>query len=76
MAGLRFDVELTGEPFGATETEAERFASNYRKAGGEMVLEYFDAPSLFATIHPTLPESIQALDDIVAFVHQHIPVEN
>ena len=60
----------------ATETEAERFASNYRKAGGEMVLEYFDAPSLFATIHPTLPESIQALDDIVAFVHQHIPVEN
>ena len=58
-----------------TENEAERFATNYRKAGGEMILEYFDAPSLFTTVHPTLPESIAALDDIVEFVHKHIPME-
>ncbi|MFM9971806.1 MAG: alpha/beta hydrolase [Burkholderiales bacterium] len=55
-----------------SEPEAERFAGNYRKAGGEFLLKYYDAPSLFTTVHPTLPESIAALDDIVAFVHQHI----
>jgi acetyl esterase len=59
-----------------TENEAERFATNYRKAGGEMILEYFDAPSLFTTVHPTLPESIAALNDIVDFVHKHIPMED
>lgn len=58
-----------------TENEAERFATNYRKAGGELILEYFDAPSLFTTVHPTLPESIAALDDIVRFVHRHLPMQ-
>lgn len=57
---------------GVGEPEAERFASSYRKAGGGFVLKYYDAPSLFTTVHPTLPESIEALSDIAAFVHKHI----
>jgi acetyl esterase len=53
-------------------TEMERFAANYRRAGGEIELEYFDAPMLFTTAHPTLPESIQALGKVVQFVHRNI----
>jgi acetyl esterase len=62
------------EASGKSEPEAERFASNYRRAGGTFDLRYYDAPSLFATVHPTLPASISALDDVVEFVHQHIPL--
>jgi len=53
-------------------TEAERFVSLYRKVGGEIALESFDAPRLFTTEHPELPESKAALKSIVAFVHQHM----
>ncbi|MCW5770061.1 MAG: alpha/beta hydrolase [Rhodospirillaceae bacterium] len=52
--------------------EAERFAANYRKAGGAIELEYFDAPPLFTTVHPTLPESIASLQTIVAFFRKHL----
>lgn len=62
------------EASGKNEPEAERFANNYRSAGGELELKYYDAPKLFTTIHPTLPASIQAIDDIVTFVHERIPL--
>ena len=39
-------------------TEAQRFAAMYRKAGGNIDLEYFDAPLHFTNDHPELPESI------------------
>ncbi len=51
--------------------EAERFVANYRKAGGEIDIEYFDAPSMFTTVHPTLPESVAAMKKIVSFVHRY-----
>ena len=53
--------------------ELERFAHNYRKAGGEIELKVFEAPPMFTTAHPTLPASIEALGELVRFVHQHIP---
>jgi acetyl esterase len=53
-------------------TEADRFAADYRKAGGNIDVAYFDAPSMFITVHPTLPESRAALNQIVGFVHRHI----
>lgn len=53
--------------------ELERFAHNYRKAGGDIELKVFDAPAMFTTVHPTLPASIAALGELVRFVHQHIP---
>ena len=58
----------------STQNEAERFASNYRKAGGDLILKYFDAPPLFTSLHPTLPASLEAFDDIVKFVHKHLPM--
>ncbi len=54
-------------------TEAHRFADRYRKAGGELVLEYFDAPALFTTVHPLMPQSVEAMSHVIAFVHRHIP---
>ena len=53
--------------------ESERFARNYRRAGGTIEIDYFDAPMMFATMHPTLPESIAALEHIVAFVQRTVP---
>ena len=54
-------------------SEPDRFAANYRKAGGHFELLSFDAPPLFTTVHPTMPASIEALSKLVAFMHQHIP---
>ena len=53
--------------------EPERFVFNYTKAGGSIRIEKFDAPPLFTTVHPTLPASIEALNLLVRFAHQHIP---
>ncbi|MBU3740565.1 MAG: hypothetical protein FGM55_16645, partial [Rhodoferax sp.] len=53
--------------------ELERFAHNYRAAGGEIELKVFEAPPMFTTVHPTLPASIEALGELVRFVHQHVP---
>lgn len=53
--------------------EPERFAANYRKAGGSFEILSFDAPPLFTTVHPTMPASIEALNRLVAFMHRHIP---
>ncbi len=55
-------------------TEPHRFVARYRDAGGEIVLKYFDAPPLFTTLHPTMPESVAAMSDVIAFIHAHIPV--
>ena len=56
-------------------SEAQRFVRNYRKAGGEIVLEYYDAPLHFTTEHPTMPQSIAAMARVVAFVHEQMPVK-
>ena len=42
-------------------SEAQRFAAMYRKAGGSIDLQYFDAPLHFTNDHPELPESQRAL---------------
>ena len=55
-------------------TEAQRFVDRYRRAGGEIALEYYDAPLHFTTEHPDMPESIAALKRVAAFVHQSMPV--
>lgn len=54
-------------------TELERFAFNYRKAGGKFQAEIIDAPPMFTTAHPTLPASIAAVDRLVEFVRSNIP---
>lgn len=51
-------------------TEARRFVDLYRKAGGNIDLEYYDAPLHFTTDHPDLPQSIAAMKSVVRFVHQ------
>jgi acetyl esterase len=55
-------------------TEADRFVARYRRAGGEIELARYEAPALFTTVKPDLPQSIEALKKIVAFVHRTIPV--
>jgi acetyl esterase/lipase len=55
-------------------TEAQRFVANYRRAGGEIALEYYDAPLHFTTEHPTMPQSIAAMKRVVAFIQKQIPV--
>jgi hypothetical protein len=55
-------------------SEAPRFASIYRKAGGKIDLEYYDAPLHFTSDHPELPQSQAAMARAVAFTHEHIPV--
>ena len=55
-------------------TAPRRSASSslYRKAGGKIDLEYYDAPLHFTSDHPELPESIAAMKRAVAFTHEHI----
>ena len=55
-------------------SEAQRFVDRYRRAGGEIALAYYDAPLHFTTEHPDLPQSIAALERVVAFVHETVPV--
>lgn len=57
---------------GGSITMSEKFTSLYRAAGGQIKLISFDAPMMFTTAHPTLPESMAALDQVVAFVHEHL----
>jgi acetyl esterase/lipase len=56
-------------------TEPHRFVDRYRKAGGEIALKYFDAPALFTTIHPTMPQSVSAMNDVIEFIHRNIVVK-
>lgn len=55
-------------------TEADRFVARYRAAGGAIELARYEAPALFTTVKPDLPQSIAALKRITEFVHRTIPV--
>lgn len=56
----------------AAVPETERFAALYRKAGGIMDLENFDAPLMFATDLPDLPATAEAHERLAAFIHRHV----
>lgn len=49
-------------------TETDRFVLKYRKAGGSVQLERFDAGVMFITMTPELPEAVRAVDTLVDFV--------
>lgn len=53
-------------------TEAERFVTLYREAGGDATLESFDAEMMFTVLHPTLPASVAAMQTLVDFAHKHL----
>lgn len=53
-------------------TEADRFATLYKAAGGDIEVLYFDAPMMFTTAHAELPESIAALQAIADFVNHAV----
>lgn len=69
------DVHNYRDPSSAFDgTEADRFVARYRRAGGEIELARYEAPALFTTVKPDLPQSIAALKRIAEFVHRTIPV--
>src|SRR5438034_790163 len=51
--------------------EPQRFVANYRKAGGEIALEYIDAER-HARHSPDLSKTGDMLERMVVFVHRHI----
>ena len=53
--------------------EPQRFAANYRKAGGEITLEYIDAERP-AGHPPDLSKTGDMFERMVAFVARHIKV--
>jgi len=51
---------------------AERFAADYRKAGGSIDLLLLDgAKHTFLNEHPFEPNSVKALETVIAFIKQH-----
>jgi acetyl esterase/lipase len=51
--------------------DLDRFVSQYRKAGGRVDLELFEGEDGgFIIRKPTIPASVQAMEKIIAFVHQ------
>ena len=54
--------------------EPQRFVANYRKAGGEIALEYIDAER-HAGHSPDLSKTGDMFDRMVKFVHGHIEVD-
>ncbi len=51
---------------------AERFAADYRKAGGSVDLLLLDgARHTFLNEHPFEPNSVKALQTMIAFIKQH-----
>jgi acetyl esterase/lipase len=54
--------------------EPQRFVENYRKAGGEITLEYIEADR-HAGHSPDLSKTGNMFERMVAFVHQQIKVE-
>lgn len=50
--------------------ESEEFVARYRAAGGVIDLVTFEAPMMFTTVHPTLPESVAALSQIADFAER------
>ena len=53
-------------------TEADRFIQRYREAGGEIKLSTYEAPMMFTTMHPTMPASIAAMQEVVDFAKKHL----
>jgi dienelactone hydrolase len=53
--------------------EPQRFVANYRKAGGEIALEYIDAER-HAGHSPDLSKTGDMFERMVVFVHRHIKV--
>ena len=56
-------------------SEARRFADRYKKAGGEIELNYYEAPMHFTSDKPELPQSQTALKRVAEWIHQHLPVK-
>ena len=54
--------------------EPQRFVANYRKAGGEITLEYIEAER-HAGHSPDLSQTGDMFERMVAWVHKHITVE-
>jgi acetyl esterase len=51
---------------------AQRFAADYRKAGGDVDLELYDgAKHTFVNEHPFDPNSVKAVQTMIAFIKQH-----
>jgi acetyl esterase len=51
---------------------AQRFAADYRKAGGDIDLELYDgAKHTFVNEHPFDPNSVKAVQTTIAFIKQH-----
>jgi acetyl esterase len=51
---------------------AQRFAADYRKAGGDIDLELYDgAKHTFVNEHPFDPNSVKAVATMIAFIKQH-----
>jgi acetyl esterase len=51
----------------------DRFVASYRKAGGHLELELFEGMAEgFIIRKPDLPASSQAIERIIAFVHEHV----
>jgi acetyl esterase len=51
---------------------AQRFAADYRKAGGDIDLELYEgAKHTFVNEHPFDPNSVKAVQTMIAFVKQH-----
>ena len=51
----------------------EQFISSYRKAGGRVELHLFEGVGeAFITTDPDLPQSLEAIDRIIEFVHREI----
>jgi len=53
--------------------EPQRFVANYRKAGGEIALEYINADR-HAGHSPDLSKTGDMFERMVVFVHRHIMV--
>jgi acetyl esterase len=63
------DYKDQESPFAGNEPQ--RFVANYRKAGGEITLEYIDADR-HAGHSPDLSKTGDMFDRMVAFVHKHV----
>jgi acetyl esterase len=51
---------------------AQRFAADYRKAGGDIDLELYEgAKHTFVNEHPFDPNSVKAVQTMIAFIKQH-----
>lgn len=66
-------VHIYRDPMSAEpETDVEKFVAAYRKAGGMIDLEYFDAPEGFTNKNPNSSQSKDAYRKLVSFVHKYI----